>query len=194
MKIFSNIVSPNFTPMKKFVSTTVLLPLFSALLVFMIFTSQIKAQVSAASQEEILIPDKGIFITPPPYFQLMTSENGEAYLYHPATNAVIQFMSRPDLPYVQADNLFTDSYFKEQNMQLLMKQNPEMIDGSSSSLYICSARYKSNDNITEVDYSVLIFTGGNDKTFIVTARFPELAKELLMNEIMNSFFTIRWAE
>lgn len=194
MKIFSNIVSPNFTPMKKFVSTTVLLPLFSALLVFMIFTSQIKAQVSAASQEEILIPDKGIFITPPPYFQLMTSENGEAYLYHPATNAVIQFMSRPDLPYVQADNLFTDSYFKEQNMQLLMKQNPEMVDGSASSLYICSARYKSNDNITEVDYSVLIFTGGNDKTFIVTARFPELAKELLMNEIMNSFFTIRWAE
>ncbi len=148
---------------------------------------------ASAQVSELKFPGTEVFITPPEHFELTKDENGNDFLYHSGTKAIIQLQSRNDISYKQSINSITPEYFSEQNMVLLMAQNPSMPDGSEASLYICSARYHSDQQESLSAYTVLIFIGGNEtRSFFATARFPDQVKDLLMNEILNSLFSIRF--
>jgi len=138
------------------------------------------------------IPGTNVSLTPPPYFELIKDADNKSFFHHPGTNAVIQAVSIIGQSYEKCIALYNDEYFHNNGLQVLMTQHPELADGSSTTLFICTASYKNADGTSSTDYRVLILVGGNNnESFMVTARYPELANNLLMNDIMNSFFTVQ---
>jgi hypothetical protein len=160
-----------------------------------IFFAAITNSVSGQKQDKPIqtpIPGTHVSLTPPPYFELTKDAENKSFFHHPGTNAVIQAVSVIGQSYEKFIALYNDEYFQGNGLQVLMTQHPELADGSSTTLFICSTAYKNAEGTTSTDYRVLIMVGGNsNESFMVTARYPELASELLLNEIMNSFFTVQ---
>lgn len=145
----------------------------------------------AQNQKEIQFPGTDMYLTPPEHFEMTTNEKGESFLFHPGTNAVIQCITRTDIQWTELQALYDKDYFTEQGLNLLMKQDQELTNGTPATIFICAANYPDKSEATSTDYKVMIFTGGsNNWTFFVTARFPEIAADLLTNSIMNTFYSI----
>lgn len=146
-----------------------------------------------AQQKQLFnFPLTSIVITIPEHFIPKQDNNGAYYIYHPGTNAIIQAIESSLIWWHEQKKLYNEEYFYNQKLFVVNVEEKTLSNGIELILFECNTEYKSNHTDEIVPYKVFLLAGGKDQTtFLLVARYPQIADNLLKLVIKETLFSVQ---
>lgn len=167
--------------MKKIILVLMVLSVFS-----MHAQNAVSGTGQGASTGPVQVPNTSVKIIPPPYFKNSESFNG---FIHDGAGATIQVSETEGKPYpVMAQAMANEENLKKQGITLISQEQIITRTGKKGVMIVIGFSVKGPTKTFEYERIVLL-TGDYNKTIIINANYPTIAKDILSAVLKQSLLT-----
>jgi hypothetical protein len=139
--------------------------------------------------EPVLVGNTGVKILPPAYFEKSSSFDG---FNHTGAGASIQISTTQGKPFpVMAQAMVDKTNLEKLGVQLISEEKVKTSDGKDAILIVIAFSVKGPTKTFDYE-RIMLLTGDYDKTIIVNANYPVLAKTILFEVVKKSVLTVSY--
>lgn len=175
-------------PMNKLLFFKIILLIFLSVKICIAQNDSIQRKPTVYT-DPVLVGNTGVKIIPPAYFEKSSSFDG---FNHTGAGASIQISTTQGKPFpVMAEAMVNKTNLEKLGIQLISEEKIKTTEGRDAILIVIAFSVKGPTKTFEYERMVLL-TGDYDKTIMVNANYPVLAKTILYAVVKKSILTVTY--